>query len=115
MISTLPNSGTQNLPNVRLQIRALLPQLIEWRRKIHQRPELGFQEKLTAQFISQHLQAWEIEHQTGIARTGIVATITGTGSATGKVLAIRADMDALPAHGETKVSYFSQQDGIMHD
>ena len=114
MISTLPNSGTQNLPNVRLQIRALLPQLIEWRRKIHQRPELGFQEKLTAQFISQHLQAWEIEHQTGIARTGIVATITGTGSATGKVLAIRADMDALPVQEENKVSYCSQQDGIMH-
>jgi len=114
MISTLPNSGTQNLPKVRLQIRALLPQLIEWRRKIHQKPELGFQEKLTAQFISHQLQSWGIEHQTGIAQTGIVATITGAKSATGKVLAIRADMDALPVQEENKVSYCSQRDGIMH-
>ncbi|MEA5576767.1 M20 family metallopeptidase [Anabaena sp. UHCC 0451] len=114
MISTIPNSATENFANVRLQIRALQPQLIEWRRHIHQKPELGFQEKLTAEFISQKLQSWGIEHQTGIAETGIVAIIKGEKSEHGKVLGIRADMDALPIQEENEVSYCSQHDGVMH-
>ncbi|MBE9237955.1 amidohydrolase [Anabaena aphanizomenioides LEGE 00250] len=114
MISTIPNSGTENLANVRLQIRALQPQLIEWRRRIHQKPELGFQEKLTAEYISQKLQSWGIEHQTGIAETGIVAIIKGEKSGPDKVLGIRADMDALPVKEENEVPYCSQHDGVMH-
>ncbi|NET72798.1 MAG: amidohydrolase [Sphaerospermopsis sp. SIO1G2] len=114
MISTLPNSFTQNLANVRLEIRALQPQLITWRRHIHQKPELGFKEKLTAEFISNKLQSWGIEHQTGIAKTGIVAIIKGEKSGGDKVLGIRADMDALPIQEENQVSYCSQNDGVMH-
>ncbi|WP_353929338.1 M20 family metallopeptidase [Okeanomitos corallinicola TIOX110] len=114
MISTIPNSSTENLANVRLEIRALQPQIIEWRRHIHQKPELGFQEKLTAEYITQKLQSWGIEHQTGIAETGIVAIIKGEKSEHGKVLAIRADMDALPIQEENQVSYCSQHDGVMH-
>ena len=114
MIYTLPNSSTENLGNVRLEIRALQPQLIEWRRHIHQKPELGFQEKLTAEYITQKLQTWGIEHQTGIAETGIVAIIKGEKSGDGKVLGIRADMDALPIQEENQVSYCSQNDGVMH-
>ncbi|MGM3307943.1 M20 metallopeptidase family protein [Anabaena sp. WFMT] len=114
MISTIPNSSTENLANVRLQIRSLQPQLIEWRRRIHQKPELGFQEKLTSEFISQKLQEWGIEHQTGVAKTGIVAIIKGEKSQHGKVLAIRADMDALPIQEENEVAYCSQHNGVMH-
>ena len=114
MVSTFPSSSTENLSNVRLQIRSLQPQLIEWRRGIHQKPELGFQEKLTAEFISQKLQAWGVEHQTGIAETGIVVIIKGEKSQYGKVLGIRADMDALPVQEENEVSYCSQHDGVMH-
>ncbi|TAF07547.1 MAG: amidohydrolase [Nostocales cyanobacterium] len=114
MVSTIPHSATENLANVRLQIRALQPQLVEWRRRIHQKPELGFQEKLTAEFISQKLQSWGIEHQTGIAETGIVAMIKGAKSEHGKVLGIRADMDALPIKEENEVPYCSQHDGVMH-
>ncbi|AFZ59931.1 amidohydrolase [Anabaena cylindrica FACHB-243] len=114
MISTIPNSSTENLANVRFQIRTLQPQLIEWRRRIHQKPELGFQEKLTAEFISQKLQQWGIEHQTGVAETGIVAIIKGEKSQHGKVLAIRADMDALPIKEENEVTYCSQHNGVMH-
>ncbi|TAE59745.1 MAG: amidohydrolase [Nostocales cyanobacterium] len=114
MIYTLPNSSNKNLANVRLEIRALQPQLIEWRRHIHQKPELGFQEKLTAEYITQKLQTWGIEHQTGIAETGIVAIIKGEKSGDGKVLGIRADMDALPIQEENQVSYCSQHDGVMH-
>jgi amidohydrolase len=90
----------------------LQSQLVEWRRRLHQHPELGFTEHLTARFVSQKLQEWGIEHQTGIAKTGIVATIEG--DRTGPVLAIRADMDALPIQEENQVPYRSQHDGIMH-
>lgn len=114
MVSTFPLASTVNLKNVRLEIRALQLQLVEWRRQIHQKPELGFQEKITAEFISQKLQNWGIEHQVGIAQTGIVAIIKGEKSTHGKVLAIRADMDALPIQELNEVPYCSQRDGIMH-
>jgi len=112
MVSTFPNSTTVDLSQIRLDIRALQPQLVEWRRSLHQRPELGFKEQLTAQFIAQKLQEWGIEHKTGIATTGIVATIAS--NYPGPVLAIRADMDALPVQEENDVPYCSQHDGIMH-
>ncbi len=112
MISTLPQSPSLNLAQIRLEIRNLQPQLVQWRRHLHQRPELGFQEHLTAQFVSEKLTAWGIAHQTGIAQTGIVAVIEGKNP--GSVLAIRADMDALPICEENEVSYRSLHDGIMH-
>lgn len=81
MISTTSKKPIDiDLSRVRSQIQALQPQIVEWRRKLHQRPELGFKEQLTAEFIAQKLQEWGIEHQTGIAKTGIVATIRGRGA-----------------------------------
>ncbi|MDB9357798.1 amidohydrolase, partial [Nodularia spumigena CS-587/03] len=108
-----------NLFQLRPEIQALQPSLVDWRRKFHQRPELGFQEQLTALFVSQKLQEWGIEHQTGIAQTGIVATIYGKNTTKKsqtkpKVLAIRADMDALPIHEENDVPYRSLHPGVMH-
>ncbi|MBD1877822.1 M20 family metallopeptidase [Coleofasciculus sp. FACHB-T130] len=97
---------------IRPEIQALQPMLVELRRRLHQRPELGFREHLTAELVSQKLQEWGIEHETGIANTGIVGTITG--NKPGKVLAIRADMDALPIQEENDVPYRSQHDGVMH-
>jgi len=119
MISTLPSSPTIDLSRIRLEIRALQPLLVEWRRTIHQRPELAFKEQLTSEFISKKLQEWGIEHQTEIAKTGIVAIIKGEKLTSEsienpKVLAIRADMDALPIQEENDVSYRSQHDGVMH-
>lgn len=101
----------------RSEIKALQPLLVEFRREFHQHPELGFQEQLTAQFVSQKLTEWGIEHQNHIAKTGIVATIKGTKPnlhTPHKTLAIRADMDALPIQEENDVPYRSQHNGIMH-
>ncbi len=112
MISTFLSSPDDDLSRIRLEIRSLQPRLVEWRRGLHQRPELGFREKLTSEFITKKLQEWGIEHQTGIAKTGIVATIPGRKS--GRVLAIRADMDALPIQEQNDVPYKSQHDGVMH-
>jgi amidohydrolase len=112
MVSTLPNLTSVDLSQLRLEIRNLQPHLVEWRRRLHQKPELSFEEILTAEFVSQKLQEWGIEHQTGIAKTGIVATIDS--GKPGPVLAIRADMDALPIQEENEVCYRSQHNGIMH-
>ena len=112
MVSTLPNLTSVDSSQLRLEIRKLQPQLVEWRRRLHQKPELGFKENLTAEFVSQKLQAWGIDHATNIAKTGIVATIDS--GKPGRVLAIRADMDALPIQEENEVDYRSQHDGIMH-
>jgi len=97
---------------IRLEIRSLQEQLVEWRRGLHQKPELGFKEQLTAAFISQKLQEWGIPHRTGLAETGIVAVIQG--GLPGPVLGIRADMDALPIQEANDVPYRSQHDGRMH-
>ncbi|NES21359.1 MAG: amidohydrolase [Symploca sp. SIO3E6] len=112
MVSTFPTPSSVNLSQIRLNIRNLQPQLVDWRRQLHQRPELGFQEQITSEFIAQKLQEWGIEHQTGIAKTGIVATISG--NRPGPVLAIRADMDALPIQEENDVPYQSLHEGKMH-
>jgi amidohydrolase len=108
--STLLNSP--HLKNVRLALRNLHPQVITWRRQIHQHPELGFEEQLTAQFIISKLESWNIPYQANIAKTGIVATLQG--HKPGPVLAIRADMDALPIQEENDVEYRSQHPGKMH-
>lgn len=112
MVSTHLRPLPVNLSHLRPAIQALQPDLVAWRRSLHQRPELGFKEVLTAEFIAQKLQEWGIDHQTGIAQTGVVATIAG--QQPGPVLAIRADMDALPIQEQNQVDYCSQHDGIMH-
>ncbi len=108
--------NSAHLKNVRLDLRNLHPQVITWRRQIHQHPELGFEETLTAQFIATKLTSWGIDFQANIAKTGIVATIQGDRPSTrpGRVLAIRADMDALPIQEENDVEYRSQHPGKMH-
>lgn len=112
MVFSFARSNNINLSKIRLEIRSLQPQLVTWRRRIHQCPEMGFQEVQTAEFVAQQLTKWGIDYQTGIAKTGVVATIKG--DRPGPVLAIRADMDALPIQEENDVPYRSQRDGVMH-
>jgi amidohydrolase len=111
------NAPTQPIhpDKIRAQIHALQPQLVALRRQLHQHPELGFQERLTAETIAKKLTEWQIPHQIGIAKTGIVAMIQGRKTSFRlKTLAIRADMDALPIQEANDVPYKSQHDGIMH-
>lgn len=112
MVSIIPSVNSANISQLRLDIRSLQPQLVEWRRRFHQYPELGFKETLTAAFVSEQLRKWGIDHQTEVAKTGIVATIDS--GKPGPVLAIRADLDALPIQEENEIPYKSQHDGIMH-
>jgi amidohydrolase len=73
---------------------ALLPKVIEWRRYLHQHPELGNREVRTAEYIAAHLRSLGIDVQTGVAKTGVVGLLKG--GKPGPVVALRADMDALP-------------------
>jgi amidohydrolase len=111
------NAPTQPIDpdKVRPDIQALQPELVAFRRQIHQHPELGFREQLTAAAIAAKLTEWGILHQTGIAQTGIVATIQGRKTSFKlKTLAIRADMDALPIQEANQVPYKSLHPGVMH-
>ena len=98
-----------DLSKIRPEIQALQPHLVAVRRQIHRHPELGFQEKITAELIQKKLQEWGIQYQSGIAETGIVAILQGKKTSFDlKGLAIRADMDALPIQEENEVDYRSQ-------
>jgi len=89
----------------------LQERLSAWRRAIHQYPEIGFDLFRTAELVSGELRNMGIEIQTGVGKTGIVAHL-GTGD--GPVIAIRADMDALPVQEANQVEYASQIPGCMH-
>lgn len=88
------------------------PALIEIRRDIHAHPELGFEEVRTAGVVSRELSRLGIQHQAGIGKTGVVGLIEG--GRPGPVLAIRADMDALPIEEKSGLPFASTKPGLMH-
>lgn len=89
---------------------ALQEQLSAWRRQIHQNPELGFREERTASLAAAVLGSLGYRVRTGVGRTGVVGE-RGEGH---PVVAIRADMDALPIQEENEVPYASCVPGVMH-
>lgn len=96
--------------NLYNRAQALAPQIVAWRRDIHMHPELGFQEQRTAKLVADALTEMGIETQTGVGKTGVVGYL-GEGA---PVVAIRADMDALPIQEANDVPYRSQNPGVMH-
>lgn len=100
------------LAPVRPAIAAQYATLVGWRRQLHQRPELGFEEIQTAALVADALNKMGLPVQTGIAQTGITTLIEG--DRPGPTLAIRADMDALPIQEENPVEYRSQIANQMH-
>jgi amidohydrolase len=99
---------------------AVEPKVIEWRRDIHQHPELGNHEFRTAKLVAEHLRSLGIEVKTNVAKTGVVGLLKG--ARPGPVIALRADMDALPVTERTPVPFASkakaiyngQEVGVMH-
>jgi len=106
---TLPNDLQAAIRTIADRIE---PGLIEVRRDIHAHPELAFEEVRTAGVVARELTRLGIEHTTGVAVTGVVGIIKG--GRPGPVLAIRADMDALPIHEQTGLAYASTKPGLMH-
>lgn len=85
------------------------PQVVEWRRWLHQNPELGNREFKTSAYIAEALRGMGLEPRTGIAHTGIVAMIEG--GRPGPLVALRADIDALPVKEQTGLPFASQAKG----
>jgi amidohydrolase len=96
----------------REEAQGLFPYTRELRRDFHRHPELGFQEVRTAGIVARELTALGLEVSTGVGKTGVVATLEGSGP--GPVLLVRVDMDALPILEETGAEYASQTPGVMH-
>jgi len=88
------------------------PDLIALRRRIHEHPELAFEEHETAHAVSDYLSALAIPHRTGVGKTGVVAVIDG--GAAGPTVGVRADMDALPIGEASGVPFASRVPGRMH-
>ena len=83
------------------------------RRHLHAHPELSYQEYATSRYVAAQLAALGIEHQHGVADTGVVALIRGKNPRK-RIIALRGDMDALPIREANEVPYKSQNDGVMH-
>lgn len=92
------------------QAKILSDQLVAWRREFHKHPELGFQEHQTAAKVADEMQHLGYRVRKGVGRTGVVAEM-GQGH---PVVAIRADMDALPLQETNVVPYASEVPGVMH-
>nr|WP_237072833.1 M20 aminoacylase family protein [Pseudaestuariivita rosea] len=87
--------------------------MTEWRRQLHQQPELGFDCHQISQFVVDRLRDIGVDQiETGIAQTGLVAIINGQGD--GPTIGLRADMDALPIHEESGAPWASETPGKMH-
>jgi hippurate hydrolase len=89
--------------------------VVEWRRDLHAHPELQFEVHRTAAFVAQKLTEFGCDEVvTGIGRTGVVGVIKGQKQASGRVIGLRADMDALPIEEETGAPWASKTKGVMH-
>lgn len=105
---------------IQAKAKQILPKVIEWRRHIHQYPELSNRENKTMEYIVQHLRSLGIEVQEKVAKTGVVGILKG--GKPGPVIALRADMDALPVEERVDIpfkstvqaDYLGQTVPVMH-
>ncbi len=126
LISLLWATGVAAQVNPKLQASvtksatAIEPRMIDWRRNIHQYPELSNREFQTAKKVADHLTRLGLEVKTGVAHTGVVGILKG--AKPGPVIALRADMDALPVTERNSLPFASrervvfngQETGVMH-
>jgi len=101
------------MKNIDPLVEAILPGIVDLRHDLHQHPELGYEEFRTARRVLEHLsEIPDLDLRTGVAETGIIATLGPEKS--GPCVALRADMDALPIEEESDLPYKSQVSGKMH-
>ncbi len=121
-VSAQAQSAAPRLSHASLDqaVAAIQPKLREWRRHLHQHPELSNREQKTAEFIATELRSFGLEPRTGIARHGVTAVLKG--GKPGPVVALRADMDGLPVTEQSgepfasvaKGEFEGRQVGVMH-
>ena len=100
---------------VKNRFAELLPEITAWRRDLHENPEILFETHRTSAIVAEKLAEFGCDTiETGIGRTGVVGVIRGRTDTAGKVIGLRADMDALPIVEATGLEYASKIDGAMH-
>lgn len=100
---------------VKNRFAEMLPEITEWRRDFHENPELLFEVQRTAGVVADKLKEFGVDEiVTGMGRTGVVGVIKGKSDTSGKVIGLRADMDALPIIEDTGLEYASKTPGAMH-
>jgi amidohydrolase len=116
-----PDSAFQHHAAIAEAADRIEPRVVAWRRDLHQNPELGNRERRTAKIVAEHLRALGFDHvRENVAHTGVVGVLKGT--LPGPVVALRADMDALPVEEQADVPFKSkvrtqwngQDCGVMH-
>lgn len=118
---TLPAAAQKTLDQrIDQESQKVTPQLVELRHRLHLNPELSNRESQTAELVAAHLKALGLEPRTGVAKTGVVALLKG--GKPGPLIAVRADMDALPVTEQTdlpfkstkKDTFLGQEVGVAH-
>lgn len=100
---------------VKNRFAELLPEITEWRRDMHEHPEILFDTHRTSALVAEKLKAFGCDEiVTGLGRTGVVGIIKGKTNTSGKTIGLRADMDALPIFEATGLDYASKTPGAMH-
>lgn len=100
---------------VKNRFAELQDEITAWRRDLHENPEILFETHRTSALVAERLKEFGCDEiVTGIGRTGVVGVIKGKSDTSGKVIGLRADMDALPIHEQTGLEYKSKTDGAMH-
>lgn len=100
---------------VKNRFAELQAEITAWRRDIHENPEILFETHRTSALVAEKLREFGCEEVVeGIGRTGVVGVIKGRSDRSGKVIGLRADMDALPIHEQTGLDYASKTPNAMH-
>ena len=118
--SVSPLQGQSLASEIDARVQAVLPRVVAWREDLHQHPELGFRETRTSALVAGELRRLGLEVRTGVGRTGVVGILRG--GRPGRVVALRADMDALPVTEQVdlpfkstvRTEYQGQDVGVMH-
>ena len=104
---TISNAQSNEIQNeIQIKVKGIEQKVIDWRRDIHQNPELGNREVRTAAMVAKHLESLGMEVITNVGITGVIGILKG--SLPGPVIALRADMDALPVLERTPVPFASK-------
>lgn len=119
-VSAASPAGSPLDARIDQEAQKVAPQLVELRHRIHQNPELSNRESQTAELVATYLRGLGLEARTGIAKTGVVALLKG--GKPGPLIAVRADMDALPVTEQTdlpfkstrKDTFLGQEVGVAH-
>ncbi|HVR44544.1 MAG TPA: amidohydrolase [Thermoanaerobaculia bacterium] len=120
LLMTVPTTGRAQLEETARRAAAVEAKVVEWRRDIHRNPELSKREVRTAALVAEHLRSLGIEVRTGVGGTGVVGLLRGAKAE--PVVALRADMDALPVTEQSGLpfastrtdTYEGEQVGVMH-